>query len=325
MKKIAKICAVLVAFTVAIIFTGCPDMSFGKDDFNGTWMTLEFDENGTRQDYYINSLNNDPYVITWFFDGRAENMFNNDGGVFWQHLVHYDYVTNNADGTYTFGPKIKETFWRGEYKIKGNSAYDKGKLYLYYECGYDMPVDGGGIPLENLKEMTIANFLDEAGLSGLTDSRLFDNTQVGSTGEDYYLNNRVTVQIREFNGKKQCSDIEYFRFNLADGSVSGYTRMMATVLDKNGKDRIGGIYNQWVGDNRNSQTGSFDGGYKVWGSSSWTQQNTRYMGRISVTSTPEEPKWLYSNTSNNSQLFKLKDTSDNTDYADPDADIRAEQ
>ncbi|MBO7640116.1 MAG: hypothetical protein J6S91_14195 [Treponema sp.] len=329
----------MVAFIAAIGLTGCPHAqdffkSFGKDDLYGTWMTLEFDESGNRKDYYINTENNEPYVVTWKFDGKSENMFNGNGGNFWQHLIHYDSVTDNLDGTYTFGKKVKETFWYGEYAIKGNSGYSKGKLYLYYECGYEFPLTSAGaldtsdanyVDLETLKTWKVNDFLTKAELSGLTDEKLVNNTLPGSTGEEYYNANKVTIQIREVDGKKQCSDIEYFRFNLEDGSASGYTRLMATIKDKNGTSNVGGIYNQWATENKNGQSGKFDGGWKVYAGNSWSGQSTRYMGRISVTSTPENPDWLYSDTRSNNDLFKLVDASDSTDYADPDADVRAEQ
>lgn len=345
MKKITKICALLAAFTAAIAFTGCPHAadffrSFGKDDLFGTWMTLEFDENGNRKDYYINTSNDEPYVITWKFDGKSENMFNGNGGNFWQHLVHYASVTDNDDGTYTFGRKVKETFWYGEYAIKGNSDYSKGKLYLYYECGYEFPLTSAGavdtananyVALETLKTWKTTDFLTAAGVeNGLTDSKLrgSDVREDEITHNKYYKNNNVTIQIREVDGDKQCSDIEYFRFNLKDGSASGYTRLMATTKDKNGSGNIGGIYDQWADANYTGLEGRFQGGWKVYGSSSWSGQDTRYMGRISVNSTPENPDWLYSRTETNSQLFHLDDTAnDSTNYADPDAEVdaRAEQ
>ena len=326
----------MVAFIAAIGLTGCPHAqdffkSFGKDDLYGTWMTLEFDESGNRKDYYINTTNGDPYVITWKFDGKSENMFNGNGGNFWQHLIHYDSVTDNGDGTYTFNTKIKETFWYGEYAIKGNSGYSKGKLYLYYECGYELydkdhPVTNP-VSLDELMTWKTGDYLSAAGLEdGLTDSKLINNIEEDSTTHNkFYKNNNVTIQIREVDGKKQCSDIEYFRFNLEDGSASGYTRLMATTKDKNGSSNIGGIYDQWADGNHTGLEGRFQDGYKVHGSSSWSGQNTRYMGRISVTSTPENPDWLYSDTRSNTDLFKLVDASDSTDYADPDADVRAEQ
>ena len=341
MKKITKICAVVAACLAAIGLTGCPDVaaSIGKDDFYGTWMTLDFDTNGHEFTYYKNSApgeyQNHPYSITWNFDGKAENMFNGTGGTFWQHLVHYNSVNVDSEGHYTFGDKVKETFWYGEYAIKGNSGYSKGKLYLYYECGYDFPITNGQVDesaqnyhsLAELKTWKTSNFLTAAGLTGLTDSKLTTpaNITMDSYGVDCYHNNRIDIQVREVNGNKQCSDIEYFRFNLKDGSASGYTRMMATVRNQNDDGNVGGIYNQWATSNRNSQSGSYKGGYKVYGSSSWTGQTTRFMGRISVTSTPENPSWLYSNHTPNSSYFNISDASDITDYADPDAVIRAEE
>ncbi len=334
MKKITKICAVVAACLAAIGMTGCPHAqdffkSFGKDDLYGTWMTLEFDGSGNRQDYYINTTNSDPYVITWKFDGKSENMFNGNGGNFWQHLIHYASVTDNGDGTYTFGNKERETFWYGEYAIKGNSGYSKGKLYLYYECGYELPLNGSGVSLETLKTWKVNDYLSHAGLTGLTDEKLSDGStdshrHTDDNGVKYYLDNNVTIQIREVGGQKQCSDIEYFRFNLKDGSASGYTRLMATSLDTTGDedDIIGGIYSQWVSSGLSDKT--YNGGHKVHSGNSWTGQSTRYMGRISVTSTPENPDWLNSITKTNAQLFHLDDTAnDFTDYSDPNAEVNA--
>ena len=301
-------------------------------------MTLEFDESGNRKDYYINTENGDPYIITWKFDGKSENMFNGNGGNFWQHLIHYDpysaseKVHVNDDGTYTFGTKAKETFWYGEYAIKGNSGYSKGKLYLYYECGYklydkDHPVTNP-VSLDELMTWKTSDYLSAAGLEdGLTDSKLINNIQEDTTTHNkYYESNNVTIQIREVGGQKQCSDIEYFRFNLKDGAASGYTRLMATIKDKDGSGNIGGIYSQWVSSGLSNQT--YNGGYKVYNGNSWSGQDTRYMGRISVTSTPDNPDWLYSITKTNAQLFHLDDrANDSTDYSEPDApiDARAEE
>ncbi|MBR6152813.1 MAG: hypothetical protein IKQ43_00080, partial [Treponema sp.] len=67
---------------------------------------------------------------------------------------------------------------------------------------------------------------------------------------------------------------------------------------------------------------------KVYNGNSWSGQDTRYMGRISVTSTPDNPDWLYSITKTNAQLFHLDDrANDSTDYSEPDApiDARAEE
>ena len=75
MKKITKICAVVAACLATIGFTGCPDVaaSIGKDDFYGTWMTLDFDDGGNEVGYYINQTPGEyyghPYSITWNFDG----------------------------------------------------------------------------------------------------------------------------------------------------------------------------------------------------------------------------------------------------------------
>ncbi|MEE3314586.1 MAG: hypothetical protein VZR56_10575, partial [Treponema sp.] len=127
MKKTIKLCALLVAAAaaIAVTFTGCPDLGFGKDDLYGTWKTLDFDANGNPVDRYTTS--DGTYSVTWKFDGNSENMFNGTGGTFKQHLVKYS----------SSGSVDAESFWYGEYAIKGNSGYSKGKLYLYYECGYN--------------------------------------------------------------------------------------------------------------------------------------------------------------------------------------------
>lgn len=154
-----------------------------------------------------------------------------------------------------------------------------------------------------------------------------------------YVNHHVTVQVRNQDGNMKCSDIEYFRFNLKDGSASGYTRMMATVLNQQSNQAtIGGIYNQWVPENYSGATvgdsipttvKKFNGGFKVKNGCSWSGQNTRFMGRISVTSTPENPTWLNSNTNDNDTLFKvggkLVDSNDTTDYSDVDSNVSAEE
>lgn len=376
MKKITKICAVVAACLAAIGLTGCPDVadSFGKDDFRGTWMTLDFDGN-TPKTYYENTSNEGKYYsITWNFDGRSENMFNGNGGRFWQHLVNYgtDETLQNVEN---------ETFWFGQYAIKGNSGYSKGKLYLYYQCGIDIDEEIG-LSTPNYKEKareyfyhiagierssslessgvnynwTLEDFLNKAfgntnGLANLNNETLCNlayngQNKNGSPAADdttyyngAYVNHHVTVQVRNQDGNMKCSDIEYFRFNLKDGSASGYTRMMATVLNQQSNQAtIGGIYNQWVpedysgatvGDSIPTTVKKFNGGFKVKNGCSWSGQNTRFMGRISVTSTPENPTWLNSNTNDNDTLFKvggkLVDSNDTTDYSDVDSNVSAEE
>ena len=241
--------------------------SFGKDDFRGTWMTLDFDGN-TPKTYYENTSNEGKYYsITWNFDGRSENIFNGNGGRFWQHLVNYgtDETLQNVEN---------ETFWFGQYAIKGNSGYSKGKLYLYYQCGIDIDEEIG-LSTPNYKEKareyfyhiagierssslessgvnynwTLEDFLNKAfgntnGLANLNNETLCNlayngQNKNGSPAADdttyyngAYVNHHVTVQVRNQDGNMKCSDIEYFRFNLKDGSASGYTRMMATVLNQ---------------------------------------------------------------------------------------------
>ena len=363
----------MVAFLAAIGLTGCPDVadSFGKDDFRGTWMTLDFAD-GNPKTYYKNTSNNKYYSITWNFDGKSENMFNGNGGRFWQHLVNYgtDSTLQNVEN---------ETFWLGQYAIKGNSGYSKGKLYLYYQCALDIDSEIGlsdpnykakakeyfyhiaGIERSSSLEnngvnfkWTLEDFLNKAfgntnGSANLDNETLCSLAYNGQYGGDSlydtefyngaYVANNVTIQVRNQDGKMKCSDIEYFRFNLKDGSASGYTRMMATVLNqKDDQATIGGIYNQWVpedysgttvGDSISTSVKKFNGGFKVKNGCSWSGQDTRFMGRISVTSTPEDPSWLNSNTDNNDTLFKvggkLIDDSDTTNYSDVDSNISAEE
>lgn len=129
-KKLGLLASALIC-GACLTFTGCPDMwaSFGKDDFFGTWKTMEFDTDGNPIQCY-EAKNGNFYSITWKFDGTSENMFSGTGGTFTQHLVNY----SSKDMTTV----QNETFWYGEYAIKGNSAYSKGKLFLYYEVGFDI-------------------------------------------------------------------------------------------------------------------------------------------------------------------------------------------
>jgi len=251
-------------------------------------------------------------------------MFSGDGGCFWQHLVVYG---RKADGTPNYNDIKKETFWHGEYDIKGNSSYSKGKLYLYYEFGYELIEDGarvGNVSLDSLWDWTKDDYLRAAGVSSLSDSTLVSAMDtLRGDGTSYYKNNHVYIQVRESGGKNQCGDIEYFRFNLKDGSLYGYTRLMATIVDKSGSGTIGAIYNQCV--TPSSGDPKFRGGKKTATGCSWTGQTTRYMGRISARSTPEDPTWMYSVTKNNNEYFNLNDTTDSTNYADPDGEIKAEE
>lgn len=330
MKKTIKLCALLVAAAtaIAVTFTGCPDLGFGKDDLYGKWMTLDFDDNGNPLTYYapMSSYTADTYLrsVEWEFDGSSENMFSGDGGCFWQHLIVYE---RNADGTPNYNSIRKETYWHGEYDIKGNSSYSKGKLYLFYEFGYEIVENGtivGTVPVDTLRNWTKDDYLSAAGLNSLADAALVTAMETPKTdGTSYYKNNHVYIQVRENNGKKECGDIEYFRFNLKDGSLYGYTRLMATIVDKSGSGTIGAIYNQCV--TPGSGDAKFRGGKKTATGCSWTGQTTRYMGRISVRSTPTDPTWMYSNTTSNDSFFNLNDTTDQTNYVDPDGEIKAEE
>ncbi|MBP5176894.1 MAG: hypothetical protein ILP07_13440 [Treponema sp.] len=330
MKKTIKLCALLAAAAVAIAvtFTGCPDLGFGKDDLFGTWMTLDF-VNGEPVSYYTTTgTDAGTYSVTWKFDGKSENMFAGTGGIFKQHLVKYS-------NTSLSGTPSAETFWYGEYAIKANSSCSKGKLYLYYECGYDMKT--GSATLDELWDWDRDDYIRNSGfgsIDDLTGETSGDGLRTDSTTNVKYYqktNNPVLLQIRKEGSDIKCSDIEYFRFNLKDGSLYGYTRLMATTRNaRGGATELGGIYSQWNNAGAGIGTGSnntFDGGVKIHNGCSWKGDNVRYMGRISARGTPEEPVWMYSNTKSNAELFNLVDNDDDTDYTTPDADIddKAEQ
>lgn len=305
MKKTIKLCALLVAAAtaIAVTFTGCPDLGFGKDDLFGTWMTLDF-VNGEPINYYPAGGAN--YCVTWKFDGTSENMFNGTGGTFRQHLVKS-------------GSTPEESFWYGEYVIKANSSCSKGKLYLYYECGYNMRT--GSASLDELWDWTVDDFVAASGYSGIDAATLGSPTTV--SGIQCYNNsgNPVFLQIKRVDGRVKCSDIEYFRFNLKDGSLYGYTRLMTSTLKPNGTS-FGGIYSQWA---ESGSGTTFDGGYKISNTCSWKGVETRYMGRISARSTPDDPVWMYSVTKSNSEYFQGADDGDDNDYDDPNAGMRPEQ
>ena len=286
-------------------FTGC---GFGKDDFYGTWKTLDFDAEGNEITSYRTD-NGWDRTVTWCFDGTSENMFGGDGGGFWQHLV-----AKNSNGDV-----VAETFWYGEYDIKGNSGYSKGKLYLYYECGYD--IKNGDVDLETLKTWKVEDFVEKAGLSGLDSEALTAIDTVRSDGTSYYMNNHVFIQLREKDGKKQCGDIEYFRFVLkaGPGDIGGYNRMRATVLNKAGSTpaRIGGVYNQWTTANTEGFSGTFRGGYKTSDQCTWSGVDERFMGLIDGNGT-----FKTSSKKTNEELFPAtEDSTDQTNYSDPEGKI----
>ena len=318
MKRATKLSVLLVvaAAAIAVTFTGCPDLGFGKDDLYGTWKTLDFDANGNPVDRYTTS--DGTYSVTWKFDGNSENMFNGTGGTFKQHLVKYS----------SSGGVEAETFWYGEYAIKGNSGYSKGKLYLYYECGYNMRGTGASASLDELWDWSLDNYIGASGFSGI--DAMSAGSPITVEGIQCYHNNNNPVYIqvkKDSNGDIKCSDIEYFRFNLKDGSLYGYTRLMTSTTAPNG-NAIGGIYSQWGEAATTTVTSSnahFAGGNKIANSCSWKGTSIRYMGRISARSTPDEPIWMCSSTTPNSEYFNGVDVGDDNDYADPDAEMRPEQ
>lgn len=352
--KLAGLAAGLLAL-VGVTFTSCSDLGFGKDYFYGTWLTMDLDASGNVVPVYKATDTNKYYGIRWYFDGKSENLVGssvgkNNGGIFKQHLVNYGTQAN-------LSTVENETYWFGAYDIKGNSGYDKGKLYLYYQAGFD--VDNAvkaGVHAENgklvkgstttytkelakdvvavLDTWTLKDFVNWAfdngdGFENLKidaiknlkynevsdDGNVTQNTTEGCGG---YKANNVTLQVRyDEKNKLVCSDIEYFRFNLEDASAYGYTRMMDTVIDKDGSNTIGAIYNQWgnVPDKPNTTYGQY-----VHEGTSWSGCKTRYMARIRDKSTVDSPVWMYSTKKTNSELFKVKDDSDKTDYTSVESD-----
>ncbi|MBO5607947.1 MAG: hypothetical protein J5930_08645 [Treponema sp.] len=360
MKRNNKLLALFsgLLVMVGLSVTSCnPDVaaSFGKDYFFGTWKTTDFDASGNRQTYYRNS-DGKYYTITWKFDGKSENLFNTDGGSFRQHLINWGITapTVNADGTLT-GSKENETVWIGAYKLKGNSSYSRGKLFLYYEFGVDLIGEEQPTSLnyEEVKDWTSENYLNyafygnkdapsgkTAGLDLLDDvdqklsANSYDNRKVvkvtsmepltytlsDSTpeGNGSIVSNHVTIQVRG-KANPKCSDVEYFRFNLKDATASGYSRMMATVMDKDGSTKIGKTYSQWVGNDTSYGT-------KVYEECSWSNVATRCLARISVSDTGNETQWVSNDTRSNSTLFHMTagnsvDNSDTTDYTDTEATV----
>ena len=345
-------------------FTGCGDLGFGKDDFFGTWRTTDFvtdsDGNATRQEYYVSSDNKYNYRITWTYDGTSENMFSGGTGTFTQYLERF--AASDKD----LATPLAETFWTGEYQLKANSDYNKGKLYLYYEYGATLKTDKADTPTvpvdyETVKTWKAADFLNYA-FYGTTDTTkipegstvgkdllsnealqnleynksyvLTDGTlgtgQKTTDGTGALVSNGITVQVRKSSktNKIQCSDVEYFRFNLADSTFYGYARMMATTLSKDGKTNIGGIYNQWafdLGDSDekpavNSTTKKTSYGYWVNASASWSGTSTRYLARVL-----SNGSYSSNDTRTNDKLFNVKDDNDSTDYVDMESDVTSEE
>ncbi len=348
MKKTNKLVGLAAGFLalVGVTFTSCGDFgaSIGKDDFFGTWETLDFDNSGNKVlSYYAQGANR---RIVWKFNGKAENI--NDGGTFSQ--VSYNYGSNvpNAtsikNGTDTLD---NVTFLYGKYDIKGNSDYSKGKYYMSYQIMIPLKtfiteskplVDkvnkkitlGSGSStfnnatvtdvVEVMNEWQLKDFLDLAyGGDGV--NRLKSETATPADDPDktqYFLKNNIRVQVKYVGNKLLCSDVEYFRFNLKDSSVSvsGYTRMMVTTIDKNGSDEIGRTYNQWKNDNSKlSEANEIQTGCL------WTGTNTRYMGRISVNSPSiNDPIWLCSTTNKDVGYFNLADGADTENYTPSEHD-----
>ncbi len=152
MKKTTKMAGLVAGLMIlaGITFTGCPDLGVGKDDFFGTWMTLDFDSDGIRKPVY--EANGSYYAVRWFFNGKSENL--SDGGLFRQHLVVYNTAPVKSGAEYTITKDAStveaESYWFGKYDITGNSAYDRGKFFLNYEAGMNVKamVQAGYVPSE---------------------------------------------------------------------------------------------------------------------------------------------------------------------------------
>ena len=328
MKKTTKFGLLLTAAAAAIAMTfmGCDVLdTFGKDDFYGHWKTTDFDESGNRVEYYQNGSSY--YQIEWEFDGTSENLFNADGGTFRQHLTRY------SDAALT--SKVNETFWTGAYKLTSNSGYDKGKLYLYYEFGaqlmdYDkytaVKNDGAAVSYSDVYGWTNEDFLNvwkygkkdvsaeegDKGYDLLADNSLYTSNAMSDA---CVIRNGVLLQVRYADQEKKkdpvCSDIEYFRFRLEDGTVSGYGRMMTTTMNKNGSAEIGLTYNKWLSkaywdeSKAYQELGNYSNTYgcPVKSGCSWSGMNFRCLARLKRSS--DYTEYSSNDPSTNAQLFKI--------------------
>ena len=369
MKKTAKLAGLAAGLLamVGVTFTSCDFFdTFGHDYYYGTWLTYDLDAEGDPIPYYNGDGNY--YTIRWTFDGDAEDL-GKEGEFRQHLVNYGTTVPQKQDGKYTYGTVTNETYWFGTYDIKGNSAYSKGKLFLKYQVGFDVDtaVSNGFIPDPNdskklttatavsgtyadkaaaivsvLDTWTLEDFLkfaydSEDGLASLkNDSTLNDlafnaNNTADQTGCLKKKNNIITLQVRDKDGnnKLECSDVEYFRFNLRDLGGLGYTRMRNTILDKDGTTVIGGIYNQWASKTEAksvlSSSTQCSYGWKVKNATSWAGTSTRYMAKIQRGSNEANPTYETNNKKGNLATFGAlgsgDDANDETTYSTPDSEI----
>ena len=221
MKKTTKMAGLVAGLMIlaGITFTGCPDLGVGKDDFFGTWMTLDFDSDGVRKPFY--ESNNKYYAVRWNFNGKSENL--GDGGVFKQHLVVYgsnanptksenEYTLTKNDSTVT-----AETYWFGEYDITGNSAYDRGKFFLNYEAGFDIRA---AIVTSHYVVSTDANgkktFVVDA---SNTDSYKDKAAAIVKVLDEWTLDDYINWSFGNSDGKEnlKSDEIKNYAFNYSNG------------------------------------------------------------------------------------------------------------
>lgn len=249
---------------------------------------------------------------------------------------------------YEAGINVRDLVKAG-YKVSDEKTLVKGG-----DGNYTLAV--GDAIVDVLKTWTLADFANfafdnENGLENLKkeDLKSLKYNEVNAAGtkttdtiwyNGAYKDNCVTLQVRydEAGKKLLCSDVEYFRFNLRDKSWSGYSRMRSTLYDQKGQTDdhiIGGIYNQWVTEKDVAEgkignaidAKSTKYGYKVLKGCSWSGTNTRYMGKISLTSTKDRIVWIPDTSDQkNAEYFKAADDGDTeSKYDDVDSTTITEE
>ena len=255
-------------------------------------------------------------------------------------LLHYEYliIGKTALGESAFASKenrdaLFAKFW-GEYEDNGTKK-DGGWT--------DKEIMGFALSGTNFsKDKDYKTYTVDSGEKEITDKevnellRFATGTPTGSftlthesTGSDLYQSKNgvwIYVKNKADEGKTElvCSDIEYFRFMLADEASSGYTRMKATVLNKDNKS-FGKVYSQWI-EKTEANTEKYGEytkyGYPIFDGTSWSgDANTRSMGRYSII----KGEYLYNNGSkaqSNEDLFGKLEAEDTNDYTDPDSSVK---
>ena len=360
MKKTAKLAGLAAGLLamVGVTFTSCDIFeTYGKDYFYGTWQTLDYDNAGNEIKYYQGS-NGQYYRIVWGFNGKSENI--DDGGYFRQHL--YNYGTEEPTDlstapiyreTYWFGKydiKGNSGYSRGKYFMNyqvGINLVEQIGAGLYVEDGELKKDSAHRLSSDSTEYRTRANeivalfdsweykdslekflnyaYSNEDGLDNLkTDANLI--AKPNTTGDEGYSKNGVFINVRYSNegtgNTLLCNNVNYFRFNLKDPSLTGFTRMLATTYGPDGTEEIGKVYNQW----KNEKTALSDANFVRTGSV-WTGTGTRCLGKIEKGSPLDAPKYLASNKDPNSVYFKFNndgnsvDTDDTNNYTNVDASV----